>query len=99
MQKASDFLTTAAQLVDGERARTHGEKQQNFAAIARLWNGYLRNAGVVAVELTPRDCSNLMALMKIARTQSGGSHNPDNYVDGAGYIGISGELAERGRGQ
>jgi hypothetical protein len=35
----------------------------------------------------------MMTLLKVARTKIG-SHNPDDYVDGAGYMAIAGEIAD-----
>ena len=37
---------------------------------------------------------NLMAILKIARTQEG-EHNVDDYIDGCGYIAIGGEIKEK----
>ena len=74
------------------RARTHGDKVQNHQAIADLWNGYLGNRLATAIE--PRDVALMMALLKIARTKYG-AHNPDDYIDMAGYAGVAGEIAER----
>ncbi|MCR4341662.1 MAG: DUF6378 domain-containing protein [Gemmatimonadaceae bacterium] len=44
--------------------------------------------------LTPLDVANMMEAMKIARRKSG-SHNIDDYIDGAGYAACAGEIAER----
>jgi hypothetical protein len=91
--QAVEILTTAAQLVGGDRARTHGDKYVNHTKIARLWNAYLENANIVGRNLDPTDVANMMVLLKIARTQSGGTHNDDNYIDAAGYAGVAGECA------
>lgn len=97
MMKAGEILETAAQLVDGERARLHGDKVENHNCIAGLWSAYLRitqdrraTGGVDAI-----DVANMMILLKVARTVSGGDHNIDNYVDAAGYAAVAGEIAER----
>lgn len=101
MTTAVEILTHAATLVGGDRAKSHGPKDVNHIAIAELWNAYLRNAGVIisndmggSQHLNAHDVAQMMVLLKIARTQSGGVHNPDNYVDGAGYMAIAGELAD-----
>ena len=44
------------------------------------------------INLLPEDVANMMALLKIARTQAG-QHNPDDYVDACGYSAIAGEIA------
>lgn len=94
------ILSKAAELVDGDRDRTHGEKLRNHENIAQLWNAYLRirddppNLRVIGIApLTAHDVALMMALLKIARTQLG-EHNPDNYVDLAGYAACAGEIAE-----
>lgn len=89
---AGDTLSQALHLVGGERARTHGDKYINHSRIASLWNAYLANAGS-AVVLDATDVALMMALLKVARTQSGGAHNDDNYVDLAGYAGVAAETA------
>ena len=39
--KAKDFCDEAGHLVAGDRQNTHGDKEQNFANIASLWNAYM----------------------------------------------------------
>lgn len=92
--KASDIAAKAADLVGGDRARTHGDKMDNHRRIATLWNAWLlirRNPGS---ELTAFDVAQMMSLLKKARTQSG-SYNPDDFVDDAGYASVAGEIADR----
>lgn len=85
--KAHEICAKAANLVGGDRHRTHGDKFENFNNIAALWSAYL------GIGLSPLQAANMMALMKVARTKTG-SHNPDDYVDTAGYAGCAGEIAE-----
>jgi hypothetical protein len=92
--QAVEILTTAANLVGGDRAKTHGDRYINHGKIASLWNAYLSNH---AGPLDPTDVANMMILLKIARTQSGGTHNDDNYIDAAGYAGVAGECAKADR--
>jgi hypothetical protein len=89
---AADILDTAAGLVSGDRDRSHGAKHRNFANIAALWSAYLAIRKDPGAPLTALDVGHLMALMKVARTQSG-AFNADDYVDGAGYLGCAGEIA------
>lgn len=99
--QAVEICSKAAELVGGDRAKTHGNKKVNHDAIARLWNAYLVNAEVIidgdgfgaSQTLTATDVALMMALLKIARTQSGGTHHDDNYLDLAGYAGVAGEIA------
>lgn len=87
---AIDLCKKAADLVGGDRAEQHGDKHRNFANIASLWNAYLRSKNGAQINAT--DVGIMMALMKIARTQSG-NINLDDYIDGIGYLGCAGELA------
>lgn len=89
---AGTICRTAATLVSGDRARTHGDKRTNHENIARLWNAYLRGRPL-GERLTGRDVALMMALLKVARTLTG-AHNADDYVDAVGYAAIAGELAE-----
>ena len=87
-------LQTALDLTGGARAKQHGDKRANHQNIADLWNAYF---GVEAVTgyryFTAHDVAVMMCLLKIARLKSG-THNPDNYVDLAGYAGIAAEIAD-----
>jgi hypothetical protein len=93
--KATEICAKAAELVGGDRDRTHGNKLKNHQNIADLWNAYLGvrlGLDSPTEALSPLDVALMMALLKIARTMSG-SHNPDDYVDLAGYGGCAGEIA------
>ena len=83
---AASILAKAADLVDGDRDKQHGNRHECHAAIAALWSAFL------AVNIEAEDVALMMALLKIARTQHG-EPDPDNYIDGVGYIALAGELA------
>lgn len=89
---AADLLTAAAALVSGDRADQHGDMLLNHENIATMWNAYLviRQPGC---HLMPDDVAIMMALMKVARTQSGDA-NDDDLTDAAGYLGIASELGD-----
>jgi hypothetical protein len=91
--KASTILETAAAIVDGDREGTYGDVLTGHKSIACLWNGYFRGAGV-DVEVNAVDVANMEALQKMARSL-GGTFNLDDYVDGAAYVAIAGELQQR----
>jgi hypothetical protein len=86
----AEILSEAARLVDGDRARVHGDRYANFNAIAALWTAYLGPR--CKVPLTADEAAIMLALVKVARSQAG-AWNPDDYVDACGYIAIAGELA------
>jgi hypothetical protein len=82
-----DFLTMAIGITSGPREISYGEKIKNHSNIANLWSAYLDR------EITARDVSLMMVLLKVARTKLG-PHNEDHYVDGAGYMAIAGEISD-----
>jgi hypothetical protein len=89
--KASEIATEAARLVNGERNATHGDAYKNHKNIADLWNAFLGDR--LANRLSPQDVLLMMALLKIARTQTG-VLNLDDYIDAAGYVALAGEIAQ-----
>lgn len=93
MSAAGTICRRAAGLVEGERNVTHGEALAVYADLAAAWNAYLNGRLAPGHALTAKDTALMMALMKISRTRHG-RHNPDNYVDLAGYGGIAGEIAD-----
>lgn len=90
--KASDICAKAGSLVSGDREASHGPKLKNHENIAALWNAYLAIRRDPVAPLSALDAAQMMALLKIARTQLGAT-NPDDYVDLAGYAGVAGEIA------
>lgn len=88
--KAVDIIRKAADIVGGDRNRSHGDKMQSHQNIAALWNAYLEE--VLDRHLTPKDVAVMMVLLKVARTKTG-EFNLDDYIDMVGYAGIAGDLA------
>lgn len=97
---AGAICITAAQLVSGDRAATHGDKSINFQNIADIWNAILRAKVrrdghlVVLDALDALDVANMLEAFKIARRYSG-AFNLDDYIDAAGYAGCAGEIASK----
>lgn len=89
---AAETLLKAHQLVGGDREKTHGNKSVNHWFIAHLWNGYLSER--LSTPLSASDVALMMVLLKVARTKLG-AHNPDDFIDMAGYAGVAAEI--RGR--
>ena len=85
--KPGDILREAAELVDSDRARDHGDFAESGAMIAAYWEIHLKAKGV-AVLLDPWDVAMMMADVKRARA-SMNPKNLDNYRDGAGYNGLA----------
>lgn len=89
-----DVLNEAATLIVGDRQSDYGTPEENFARIAGYWNIYLskKYKGLDVDPITPREVSDMMMLLKIARLAN--SPKRDSYVDIGGYSGISAELGE-----
>lgn len=90
--KAANIALRVAELVSGDRERTHGSKLRNFQNITVLWNAYLKIRTDPEAELTPIDHANMMVLLKVARTQLG-DFNLEDFIDQAGYAACGGEVA------
>lgn len=91
--KAGEIANRAANLVGGDRQTTHGDKTVNHNNIAAVWNGILVAAGKAPPQpLNAHDVANLMEGLKIARRYAG-AFNVDDYIDGAGYASVAGEIA------
>jgi hypothetical protein len=94
--RAAALCNTAGALVDGDRALQYGDARTCLQSIAELWNALLvvkYRATPDKPELTALDVANMLEAMKIARRYNG-AHNLDNYIDGAGYAALAGEIAE-----
>ena len=85
MNAAAAILTTAAALVSGDRNVSHGPLPTNMGNFAGLVSAYLTAKLQTPVALDGADAAAIMVLSKLARTITG-THNPDDFVDGAGYF-------------
>lgn len=90
--KAQEIAYAAAGLTAGDRARTHGDKLDNHQRIAAVWNGILAAADKPTMRpINAHDVANMMEGLKIARRYTG-EFNVDDYIDGAGYSCVAGEI-------
>lgn len=74
----------AKNIVAGARRAAYGKPEQNFERIARLWQAYFANTGRELANITAKDVSPLMRLMKEARLCETPDHR-DSFVDLVGY--------------
>ena len=81
-----EILQKAETCVCGNREQEYGSPENNFQTIADLWRAYK------GVDFTAVDVAMMMALLKIARIQSG-TATEDSFVDLAGYAACGGEIA------
>ena len=89
-----EILDKASNLIMNDRAKQHGDVVVNHGNIARLWSAYITNKTRTNVFLSEQDVALLLSLFKIGRTQNG-NHTDDNYIDGAAYMAIGGEIVSR----
>lgn len=82
------ILDLAKKTICKDRQDTHGDPEDNFACIGRLWSEY------TGIKIDAKDVAVMMILMKVARIKTGKYH-ADNYIDIAGYAACGGEVAEK----
>lgn len=85
---ADQICRTAAGMVSGERARSHGDWTRTFDRIAAVWSGFL------GVPITGKQAALMMAQFKTVRADAG-EYNPDDFADISGYGAGAGEIAAR----
>ncbi len=88
-----EILMKAAELVSRTRQKSHGDAFKNHAQIAEFWNIYLDDKLKPMASITADEVAMMMGLVKISRSLVG-KHNIDDYVDGAAYMAIAGELKD-----
>lgn len=81
-----EILQKAEACVCGHREQEYGSPENNFQTIADLWRAYK------GIDFTAVDVAMMMALLKIARIQSG-TATEDSFVDLVGYAACGGEIA------
>ena len=82
----AEILDTAKTYVTQDRAATHGDAERNFSLIAAYWSAHLD------WPVSATDVALMMTLFKLARAK-GNPGNPENWVDGCGYLACGGEIA------
>jgi len=85
--KRDEILKTAAELICSDRESDYGSPEDNFKTIAGYWAHYK------GVDFSAHDVAVMMALLKIARIQTG-RFKADSYIDACGYLAIAGEIGE-----
>lgn len=85
----NQVLDRAKTIINGERQDQYGKPENNFAVIAGMWSCYL------GMHIKEVDVAMMMALLKIARIESG-TMTEDSFVDLIGYAALGSELVNRG---
>lgn len=81
-----ELLQEVDKIINSDREKQYGTPENNFQLIAEYWSIFLQTP------ITAQDVGVLMALLKIARIQSG-QVKADNFIDLAGYALCAGDIA------
>jgi hypothetical protein len=84
----SDILKEAERIITQDRAATHGNAEDSFAMIGKMWGAYL------GINVLPHDVAMLMVLFKAVRFR-GNPTNSENALDAVGYSALAGEIATK----
>lgn len=88
----NEFLHTAKELINGDRANDYGPADENFKRIAIGWNVIASEALATHGEITVAHVALMMDWLKTARLLHKIDH-PDGWVDKVAYGALGGELA------
>ena len=91
MSTKENILALAKELVSNNREHSHGDAKKNHEQIAEFWNIYLDDKLKPVASITSDNVAMMMDLLKISRSTQG-NLNIDDFVDGAAYLAIAGEL-------
>lgn len=86
----STTLTTAEELINGDRAATYGDPAENFGRIADLWNAQFGHK--LSAKFTASDVALALVHLKLSRLAVTPGH-ADSWIDGCGYLALGSELA------
>ena len=89
VNKRAEVLEAAKNIVCNNREKQYGSPENNFEAIAELWNAYLHTKQLELLNTT--DVAIMMTLFKIGRMMSG-KPKEDNWIDAIGYLACGAEL-------
>lgn len=84
----AEILDTAKGHVTKDRNATHGEPEDSFGMIAKLWSARL------GIDLRSDQVCIMLCDLKTARAWTNPDH-ADNWIDLAGYAACGGECAEK----
>ncbi|MFI8412826.1 DUF6378 domain-containing protein [Paeniglutamicibacter gangotriensis] len=90
VRQRSTTLTTAEELINGDRAATYGDPAENFGRIADLWNAQFGHK--LSAKFTATDVALALVHLKLSRLAVTPDH-ADSWVDGCGYLALGSELA------
>jgi hypothetical protein len=85
--KYKEILQSATDIVQDRGLNDYGAPEDNMQHAAMLISAYLQ------MPVTDYQVCAILALVKIARASTGSTQKADNYIDGAAYIALMGQLA------
>lgn len=88
----STTLTTADELINGDRAATYGDPAENFGRIAQLWNAQFGHK--LSAKFTASDVALALVHLKLSRLAVTPDH-ADSWIDGCGYLALGSEIASK----
>jgi hypothetical protein len=83
------ILETAIELTAGDRRDDYGDPVEAHKRIALIWSG------IMGYHVEPREVALCMAAVKMVRSEAS-PDKLDNYIDGAAYFAIAGEIESAG---
>lgn len=86
-----ETLTTALELINGERAKTYGDAAENFGRIAALWTAQFGHK--LDEPFTASDVALALTHLKLSRLAVTPTH-ADSWIDAVGYLGLGSEVAK-----
>lgn len=101
LPRASAVLSTAERIITGDRQRAYNHPRKNMRSQALIWTGILHQAGWVGPggenDILP---DRVVALMSAGIKLSRDAHHPqpDNLIDGCGYLALAAELGDVSEG-
>lgn len=91
---AATFLDKVKDAVTGPREKEYGDKTENHARIAKLWNMWITETKEDGDAITPYDVAVMMLMVKLARLMQSPGHQ-DSHIDIAGYAACMEEIYDR----
>ena len=85
--KYQEILQSATDIIQDRGLNDYGHPADNMQHAAMLIAAYLQHP------VEDYQVCGILALIKIARASTGSLGKPDNYIDGAAYIALMGQLA------
>jgi hypothetical protein len=85
--KYQEILQSATDIIQDRGLNDYGHPADNMEHAAMMISAYLQ------MPVTDYQVCAILAMVKIARATTGNPAKADNYIDGAAYIALMGQLA------